>query len=67
MNVPSQKDLLLRFDQQQRDHPIGGIVLKFVDGALKKSAVNQDKKIKRKTSKKHHRSTRSSLPQEQPA
>ena len=50
MNVLNQKDLLQRFDQQQRDHPIGGVVAKFVDAALKRHSPPQEKKQKRHSS-----------------
>ncbi|KAK8842599.1 hypothetical protein M9Y10_025457 [Tritrichomonas musculus] len=50
MNVLNQKDLLQRFDQQQRDHPLGGVVAKFVDNAIKKHSPPPEKKQKKHSS-----------------
>ena len=46
MNVLNQKDLLQRFDQQQRDHPLGGVV----DNAIKKHSPPPEKKQKKHSS-----------------
>ena len=48
MNVPSEKELIQGLDQQQHDHPIGSIVAKFVDSAIKKHSPPQEKDTKPK-------------------
>ncbi|OHS94816.1 hypothetical protein TRFO_39005 [Tritrichomonas foetus] len=53
MNVPTQKELLQLFDQQQVDHPIGSIAARFVEQALKKHPPPTEKKSKKRRSQRH--------------
>ena len=66
MNVLNQKDLLQRFDQQQRDHPIGGVVAKFVDNALKRHAPPQEKKQKKHSGARRRQKTTNETPSKPP-
>lgn len=58
MNVPSQKDLLLQFDQMQHDHPIGGIAARYVEQAIKKHPAPEDEKKKPRSTMKRRKSIR---------
>ena len=47
MNVPSKRELLQVFNQQQREHPIGGIAARYVETALEKhpALVEEEKRV----------------------
>ena len=62
MNVPSQKELLQLFDQQQHDHPIGGIASRYVEQALKKHP--DEKKQRKKKSQIKPKKPESNLQQQ---
>lgn len=57
MNVPSKKELLQMFSQQQHDHPIGGIAARYVEQALAKHPVPEEPEVNHRR-KKSRRSSK---------
>ena len=56
MNVPSKKELLQMFSQQQHDHPIGGIASRYVEQALAKHPVPEEPEVSCRKKKSRHSS-----------
>lgn len=61
MNVPSKKELLQMFSQQQHDHPIGGIAARYVEQALAKHPVPEEPEVSRRKKKSRHSSKPSEI------
>lgn len=58
MNIPSQKQLQTKFDQMQRDHPLGSMAARFVEQALKRHPppnYDDKKKSRKRRTNKHSR------------
>jgi hypothetical protein len=64
MNVPSRRELLQQFEQQQNDHPVGAIAARYVEQLMKKRGVadEKEKPAKRRHTRKGSQMTRTDDP-----
>lgn len=58
MNISSQKQLQTQFDQMQRDHPLGGMAVRFVEQAMKKHPPPNYEEKKKPRKRRTTKSTR---------